>query len=184
MTTVQKRKLTVEWLLLQREIEEFFYHEADLLDDRHYETWLDMLTDDIRYFMPMARNFKFGEEDQEWTRELQDVAWFDEGKITLRQRVQQIMTGVHWAEEPQSRASHLITNVEILDVNGDPENATEIVTRCRWLLYRNRLQTETDIMVGKRKDVLRKIDGEWKVARREIYLDQNVLLPKNLTLFF
>src|ERR1700716_1892655 len=97
---------TIARLLLKAEVEEFLYNEADLLDERRYEEWLDLLTDDVRYWMPMARNFKFGEAEREWTRELQDLAWFDEGKTTLTQRVQQLMTGIHWAEEPASRVSH------------------------------------------------------------------------------
>ena len=28
------------------------------------------------------------------------------------------------------------------------------------------------------------VDGGWKIARREIYLDESVLLHKNLTNFF
>ena len=34
------------------------------------------------------------------------------------------------------------------------------------------------------EDTLRRVDGRWKIARREIYLDQSVLLHKNLTSFF
>ena len=74
--TVQQRT-GIEALLLVREIEEFLYHEADLLDERRYEEWLELLTDDVRYWMPMARNVQFGDEGREWTRELQDLAWFD-----------------------------------------------------------------------------------------------------------
>jgi len=46
------------------------------------------------------------------------------------------------------------------------------------------VQTETDILVGKREDLLRKVDGHWKIARRKIVLDQSVLLTKNLSFFF
>jgi 3-phenylpropionate/cinnamic acid dioxygenase small subunit len=52
------------------------------------------------------------------------------------------------------------------------------------LIYRNRLQDETDVLVGKREDILRKENGQWKIARRNIFLDQNVLLAKSLTFFF
>lgn len=57
-------------------------------------------------------------------------------------------------------------------------------TRCNFLTYRNRIETETDIFVGRRRDVLRRVGDQWKIARREIYLAQNVLLAKNLSLFF
>jgi 3-phenylpropionate/cinnamic acid dioxygenase small subunit len=56
--------------------------------------------------------------------------------------------------------------------------------RCRFLVYRNRVETETDFLIGKREDTLRKVDGAWKIAERKITLDQNVLLAKNLTFFF
>ena len=56
--------------------------------------------------------------------------------------------------------------------------------KSRFLVYQNRVQYETQTFVGKRTDVLRRVDGEWKLARREIILDQNVLLAKNLTVFF
>ncbi len=168
-----------ERLLLVREIEEFLYLEADLLDDRQFEAWLDLLTDDIRYWMPMRRNVKFDDQESENTRELQDMNWFDEGKETLTQRVRQILTGVHWAEEPLSRVSHMVSNVRLLQATSE-----EVQVKCRFLIYRNRQQDETDFFVGKREDTLRKVDGEWKIARRKVILDQNVLLAKNLTVFF
>jgi 3-phenylpropionate/cinnamic acid dioxygenase small subunit len=171
--------VTLEHLLLVRQIEEFLYHEADLLDERQFEAWLDLLTDDIRYWMPMRRNVKFDDQESENTRELQDMNWFDEGKETLTQRVRQILTGVHWAEEPLSRVSHMVSNVRLL--RATPE---AVQVKCRFLIYRNRQQDETDFFVGKREDTLRKVEGEWKIARRKVILDQNVLLAKNLTVFF
>ena len=104
----------IDHLLLKDEIEQFLYQEAELLDERQFEEWLDLLAEDIRYWMPMRRNVKFGELDREFTREGQDISWFDEGKDTLVRRVNQILTGVHWAEEPLSRICHSVSNVQIL----------------------------------------------------------------------
>lgn len=171
-------------LLLRQEVEAFLYHEANLLDDRRYEEWLALLTDDVRYWVPMRRNVKFGELEREFTREGQDINWFDEGKATLTQRVQQILTGVHWAEEPLSRISHLVTNVEILDATPTAAAADEVSLRCRFIIYRNRVATETDLLVGRREDTLRRVADQWRIAQRQVFLDQNVLLAKNLTFFF
>ena len=171
-------------LLLKQEVEAFLYHEANLLDDRRYEEWLDLLTDDVRYWVPMRRNVKFGELEREFTREGQDINWFDEGKTTLTQRVRQILTGVHWAEEPLSRLSHLVTNVEITEATPSAADAEAVSLRCRFIIYRNRVATETDILVGRREDRLQRIDGQWRIAQRQVFLDQNVLLAKNLTFFF
>ena len=171
-------------LLLQQEIEEFLYREADLLDERRYEDWLALVAEDVRYWMPMRRNVKVGEAEREFTRAGQDINWFDEGKETLTRRVKQILTGMHWAEEPVSRISHMVSNVRLLEVNPSAAEPAEVAVRCRFLVYRNRVETETDILVGKREDVLRRADGQWQIARRKIVLDQNVLLTKNLTFFF
>ena len=171
-------------LLLKDEIEQFLYQEAELLDERRFEEWLDFLTEDIRYWMPMRRNVKFGELDREFTREGHDINWFDEGKDTLVRRVNQILTGVHWAEEPLSRVCHSVSNIQILDAAPSVSQPTEVSIKCRFLVYRNRVETETDILVGKREDTLRNVNGQWKIAQRKIILDQNVLLAKNLTFFF
>jgi len=171
-------------LLLTHEVAEFLYREAELLDERRYDEWLALLADDLRYWMPMRRNVKYGEEQREFTREGQDIAWFDEGKDTLVRRVKQIQTGIHWAEEPVSRISHLVTNVQLVEATPSVAEAREVTVRCRFLIYRNRVETETDILVGKREDVLRRESEGWRIARRKIVLDQNVLLSKNLTFFF
>ena len=75
--------VVVRRLSLAREVEEFFYHEAELLDQRRYEEWLDLFTDDTHYFMPMRRNVKFDQTAREKTTGVGDMSWFDEGKETL-----------------------------------------------------------------------------------------------------
>jgi len=181
MTTTES---SIAHLLLKEEIQDFLYEEAEALDERNFEDWLDMLTDDIRYWMPMRRNVKANELGREFTREGQDINWFDEGKEPLERRVMQIRTGVHWAEEPLSRICHFVTNVQLLSTTPSASDPTEVSVKCRFLIYRNRVQTETDFLIGKREDTLRKVNGAWKVAERKIILDQNVLLAKNLTFFF
>jgi 3-phenylpropionate/cinnamic acid dioxygenase small subunit len=171
-------------MLLKLQIEEFLYHEAELLDERRYEDWLALLADDVRCWMPMRRNVKFGELEREFTREGLDINWFDEGKETLTRRVQQILPGVHWAEEPLSRICHLVSNLQLLHVRPSVAEPAEVTVKCRFLIYRNRVETETDLLMGKREDVLRWVNGQWKIGQRKIVLDQNVLLAKNLTFFF
>ncbi len=179
------RDNAIDALLLQRDIEAFYYHEAELLDDRRYEEWLDLLADDIVYFMPLRRNVKYGAQaEAENTLEGRDAAWFDEGKHTLSQRVAQLKTGIHWAEEPLSRVRHLVANVQITSAPAATSSGRELDVKSRFLVYRNRIDDETDIFVGQRTDRLREAGGGWKVARRVILLDQSTLLAKNLTFFF
>ncbi len=87
-------------LILRHRVEQFYITEADLLDTRQFREWLALLDEDIRYWMPVANNREAGKWAGEYTREGRDLNWFDEGKFELEQRVEQIMTGLHWAEDP------------------------------------------------------------------------------------
>src|SRR5688572_11640103 len=97
---------------LQREIEQFLYEEAELLDDRRLHDWLALLTDDIRYRMPTRDNRVRREQSKELSGET-EMAYFDDDKRTLVQRVKRLDTGLAWAEDPPSRTRHLVTNVRI-----------------------------------------------------------------------
>jgi 3-phenylpropionate/cinnamic acid dioxygenase small subunit len=170
----------VERLLLEREIEQFLYHEAELLDERRWSEWIQLVTPDIHYHMPQRRNVKFGEQHRENTDAESEISWFDEGYATLSGRVRQLNTGIHWCEEPFSRVRHIVTNVQVVDVQAD-----EVQVRSRFFVYLNRLRDEVNEFVGKREDILRR-DSEtgWKIAKRTVILDQNVLLAKVFTTFF
>lgn len=170
---------------LKREIEEFLYDEAELLDQREFKAWIDTLAEDIVYFMPMTFNVKFGEHARrEKTRLEGEMSWFNEGKWTLNKRVEQILTGVHWAEEPLSRVCRLVSNVQLTSVETNAGGELEVGVRSRFLIYQNRCQYEQYFFVGDRSDVIRQTADGWKLARREINIHQNVLLAKNLTIFF
>jgi 3-phenylpropionate/cinnamic acid dioxygenase small subunit len=64
------------------------------------------------------------------------------------------------------------------------DTAGELKVYSNFMVYRNRAETEQDFDVGGRQDVLRHVNGTWKIARRTIILDQNVLLAKNVSIFF
>lgn len=177
--TAAETSQAIEQLLLEREVERFFSAEAELLDERRFADWLDLLHDDIRYWMPIARNVRFDQPQLEYTRKDSEASWFDEGKDTLKKRVTQLLGGDHWAEEPRSRTTHLIANVRIASVEGN-----EITAKSRFIVCAYRLEHDMDLFIGKRVDVLRRERGALKVLQRTIYLDQSVLLSRNLTTFF
>ncbi len=173
-------KKTLEEHLIRLEIEDFLWEEADLLDDFQYEEWLDLLTDDLVYWMPIRRNVPSREMENEFIREGPALTWYSDDKPTLVKRVSQIRTHVHWADEPYSRVTHLVSNIRILGWN----SPDDVKVGCRFLFYRNRHEDEESTFIGKRVDTLRRTEDGWKIARREIYLDESVLLFKNFTNFF
>jgi 3-phenylpropionate/cinnamic acid dioxygenase small subunit len=170
---------TLERVILQHDVEQFLYREARLLDERRLDEWLDLLAEELDYWMPMRRNIKFGDWDLEFTSHDTEINWFDEGKDVLAGRIRQTNTGVHWPEEPVSRFEHLITNVEVIGVEED-----EIHVNSKFHLYQNRLQEEVNEWVGRREDVLRRDpEMKFKLVKRKIILAQNVMLPKVLNTF-
>jgi 3-phenylpropionate/cinnamic acid dioxygenase small subunit len=171
------------YLSLMREIEDFYHEEADLLDERDYTRWLDLFAEDVRYWVPMRKNVAFDDLATRETTAEDDIAWIDDDKATLEKRVRQLMTGIHWAEEPVSRVSHVVTNIRLVEtVDALTEGATATV-KCRFIVYRNRLETETDLLVGRREDTLRRVGHHLRIARRKILIEQSVLMAKNLTIF-
>lgn len=174
-----------------REIEQFLYREARLLDNRQFDEWLELFTDDVRYWMPSrstrypleSRSIRVFDEDRATAEELfgdDDLALFDESIVSLRARIDRMRTGMAWAEDPPSRTTHLITNIEV-EVG---DNTDEVVAYSNFLAYRNRVERQETYFVGNREDRLKKQGDNWKIQNRKIVLTQNVLLTKNLSIFF
>ena len=160
------------------ELMPFYIREAWLLDERKFKEWVDLFTDDVLYFMPRRKNVPRREAHRELTP-LGDLAILEEDKRYLQMRVARLDTGMAWAEDPPSRTRHLITNIE---VTGDA--GAELTVHSNFMVYRSRAETEQDFYVGARQDLLRRIDGSLKIARRKLTLDQNVLSAKNVSIFF
>ncbi len=165
---------------LWHEIHDFLVREARLLDDRAFETWLDLFTDDIVYWMPERTNPWESSDLADSVSKPGELALFEETKETLRTRVARLATGMAWSEVPPSRTRHLVTNVQV--ESGD--NESELRVRSCFMVYRTQLEHSQDVFVGERDDVLRRVGDEWKIARRTIVLDQAVLQSPNLSIFF
>jgi 3-phenylpropionate/cinnamic acid dioxygenase small subunit len=174
-----------------REVEQFLYREARLLDERRFHEWLELFTEDVRYWMAGRRNrypksskaIAMLDPDryavQDSTEDV-ELAILDEDKHTLSARVARLDTGMAWAEDPPSRTRHLLANIEVETGSA----GSELNVRANFIVYRSRSETEQDFYVGARRDVLRLVDGAWKIANRKLILDQNVLLAKNVSIFF
>ena len=164
---------------LRREIEEFLYFEAELLDDRKLREWFDLLADDIRYWMPIRHNlFERPEDIRDELSKPGEGFYFDDDRKSLKIRVERAYAKNAWAEMPPSRTRHLITNIRIKKDDG-----REIEVHSNFLVYRTRMENDQDMFVGERQDVLRRVDGAFKIAKRTIILDQAVLTAKNISVF-
>ncbi|MDY6808519.1 MAG: 3-phenylpropionate/cinnamic acid dioxygenase subunit beta [Actinomycetota bacterium] len=166
----------------QHAVEQFLFAEAELIDEWQWRTWFDLFTDDAHYRMPIRRNRLRRQRKTDEADDLNglEVAHFDDDKASLEMRIEQLESGMHWAEDPPSRSRHLVTNVRVQRADAEGE----YFVRSNFFIYRNRLEAEVDLWAGERRDVLRLVDGSFRIADRIILLDQNLILAKNLSVFF
>ena len=175
------------------EVEQLYYEEAELLDDGRYVDWLELLAEDLDYWMPTRTN-RLRRQQALSVAARGEAAFYDETKESLAWRIRRFDSGMAWAEDPPSRTRHLITNVRVRHANPaehDGFTADDLVAKSNFLVYRTRLEREENIFAGQRTDVLRRLrspegatDGRLQIARREILLDVNVLASKNISTFF
>ena len=150
--------------------------EAYLLDAQRYEEWLDLLTDDIHYVMPVRVTTALGSGFDT----APGMAHFDEDKYSLSRRVARFQTEHAWTEDPPSRLRHHLTNVRTFAADA-PDH---LVVESGLLLYRSRgdYREAAQVSAG-REDLLRRTDDGWKLARRTILVDDSVIRMQNLAVF-
>jgi len=161
---------------LQYEITQFYYQEAYYLDHREYDKWLEMLSDDIEYSMPLRVTV----DNKMGTNIDDDMTYLSDNKADLKMKVERLFTKSAWVDNPATRQRHYITNV-MIEAGSKPD---EYKVRSSFLYRRSRSSDpETEEIFGEREDTIQKIDGEWKLISRTIYPDQTVLTASNLSMF-
>jgi phthalate 3,4-dioxygenase beta subunit len=150
--------------------------EAYLLDAQAYEQWLELLTDDIRYLMPVRVTTALGAGFDTSP----GMAHFDEDKYSLSRRVARFLTEHAWTEDPPSRLRHHLSNVRTFATEDDDHLRVESAV----LLFRSRGDVrDAAFLSAGRDDLLRRDGGEWRLARRTICVDESVLRMQNLAVF-
>ncbi|WP_322012771.1 3-phenylpropionate/cinnamic acid dioxygenase subunit beta [Paraburkholderia sp. J12] len=159
-------------------IEQFLFREARLLDSERWEQWLELMTPDIHYWMPAIENRR--RADRLGAYAPGRGAYFDDNHFDLERRIARFMQPSAWAEDPPTRHVHVISNVEAQhsDTNG------EFVVYSVFVNYRSRGEADNDLLLGRREDVLREVEGKLRIARRKIVITQSLLMSKNINTFF
>ena len=160
------------------QIAEFLYEEAWLLDEIRLAEWVARLDIDLRYTCPVRQTRSLKQHAQSVVR---TVMHFDETYASIRGRVGRITdTNSAWAEDPPSRTRRLVTNI-LVESTDDPD---EFEVKSYLLCSRSRFDETTLLMLScVRHDLLRRHGSSFKLARREIIIDQTVLGFPNLAIF-
>jgi len=158
------------------EVMHFLIEEAHLLDECLFSEWLKLLADDIASTMPVRQSL----HRTQGAGFHPSMVWMHEDMASLRFKVQRLQSDSAFNEDPPSRIRRLVTNVRV------HETCTpgEYLAQSYLLLRRNRGDAHTtDTLSARRDDVLRRVDGGWKLARRTVLMDQSVLGMPNLGIF-
>lgn len=159
-------------------ITEALYVESMLLDELRLEEWSAFLAPDLIYRAPLRLSLDRAEREKSVVHTMNH---FDEDYRSLMGRVARLtQTKSAWAEDPPSRTRHLITNI----LAWSTETPNEYLVKSNGLLTRNRFEEDhMQVVSYVRNDILRDVDGEFKLAKREIVFDMAVLGTHNLSIF-
>jgi 3-phenylpropionate/cinnamic acid dioxygenase small subunit len=78
---------------------DFVFREARLLDQQRLDDWLDLFTEDGRYWMPV----EWGQTDPRLTTSL-----MYEDKMLLRIRIERLKGKATYSQSPKSRCHHVL----------------------------------------------------------------------------
>ncbi|MFJ5044476.1 aromatic-ring-hydroxylating dioxygenase subunit beta [Streptomyces sp. NPDC098077] len=142
-------------------VSQFLFREARLLDEWRLIEWYDeMLTDDIRYVVP-ATDVRGESADA--------LGLIDDNASRLRQRIEQLLNGEVWCEDPRSRTNRMISNVELLADQGSYLEVAANVVAYRFGHGRS------DAYVGKYRFELVPAGASFRIRRRVVVLDHETL---------
>jgi 3-phenylpropionate/cinnamic acid dioxygenase small subunit len=161
----------VNWEL-KREVEELLAREAHLLDERRFDEWLNLFTDDAEYLVPL-REYVEGEVEPA------GLPVIRENKDGLLLRVRKDATGFSHTEVPASMTCHLITNIVVDEI----PNSDEVEARSAFAVRQTRKLHDEAWWAGRRIDRLRRTNGSWQIAHREVCMDATVY-PRGVSIFF
>ncbi len=149
--------------ITREQIEDFLYAEAALLDEWRLQEWLELLTEDVTYFVP-ATDVPDGDAKD-------TLFLIADDALRVRSRVKQLLGKSAWAENPHSRTRRLISNVRIREANGETVRIT-----ANFIVYRMRMDY-VDTYVGRYEYTLVQRDGRLKIRERKAILDLEALRP-------
>ena len=101
-------------LQLQHDAEQFLYRQAELLDTKQWQAWIDLFTPDGIYWMPPDASYRT------WDGQ---PAIFAEDKNLMHVRMGRVLHPDAWSQRPLWGTNHVVSNVVIRKIakNGDVE---------------------------------------------------------------
>lgn len=162
---------------LHWEVEQFYYTEAQLLDDRRLREWVELVADDGTYSLSIHEKLLTRVSPSGPEADHTEIVYTDD-KAFMVLRVRRLLeTALAHAEKPPSVTRRLITNVRATAEDG------AVVVTSNFLVFQARFHIDETLFIGTRRDVLVRMDDGFRIRRRDVVLDQ-FILARALTTFF
>ena len=134
------------------------YRQGRLLDERRWQDWLDLFTEDCEYWVPAW----LSEQRQTEDPDTQVSLIYYDLRSRLADRVWRVQSGTSVASDPMPRTCHAITNIQV-DEAGD--DAIRLFAAFR-VDYHWRAQSQA--YFGHYQHTLRREGADWRIARQKI----------------
>jgi 3-phenylpropionate/cinnamic acid dioxygenase small subunit len=85
-------------------VEQFLYQQAELLDTKKWQKWIDLFAPDGIYWMPPDRSYKT------WDGQ---PAIFAEDKNLMEVRMRRVLHPDAWSQRPLWETNHVVSNVQV-----------------------------------------------------------------------
>lgn len=141
----------------------FVYDEAELLDQRRLDPWLELFAADAVYWLPMS-------PDQTEPGEGLNLVFDDRPRLS--DRVSRLSSGLAFSDEPHSRTSHLIGGVRVVaaaEFGGRTLAPNEHLVTARCVIGRTR-QGRTDTFHARTSWILRPDADTYAIALKRVDL--------------
>jgi p-cumate 2,3-dioxygenase beta subunit len=148
----------------KEQIEDFLYHEAELLDNWLLEEWAQLFAPESFYLIPPTN-----QPDANHKNTLFIVS---DDHFKLCQRAKRLLKREAHVEYPHSTTIRMICNVRIKKVVEDAIHVT-----CNFTVYRTKREV-MDTYVGHSKYKLTVLNGELKILEKRVILDLDSLRPQ------
>jgi 3-phenylpropionate/cinnamic acid dioxygenase small subunit len=147
---------------LRSRLTDFLVAESAALDERRYDDWLAMLTDDFVYEVPVP----LSREDPALPQYAEQLYLAHESKSFLAMRFGRVGSDYAWAERPAAFVRHFMSNLRVLE-GGDGR----WVVATNVLVVRSRLPEPTTLASAGRRDVIVETPDGLRLQHRTVHLD-------------
>jgi 3-phenylpropionate/cinnamic acid dioxygenase small subunit len=137
----------------QHAVEQFLYHQADLLDRKEWEKWIGLFTEDGVYWMPPEPSYTTWDGTP---------AIFAEDKNLMRVRMGRVLHPDAWSQRPLWGTNHVVSNVMIEKETGD-----EILVRSRFHMMELR-RDDVRHFAGAYRHQLKKTGNDFRIKLQRV----------------